>query len=132
MILANAPTESDILGRVTVRHLREDELGQFNYYLQEEHYLESSALVGEWLRYVAEVDGRWVALLTFSAPALHLKARERWIGWSARQRARRLGLVVSNSRFLVLPERQRYPNLASRVLGLALRRVSETFVCPTA
>ena len=62
--------------------------------------------------------------MTFSAPALHLKARERWIGWSPRQRARRLGLIVNNSRFLVLPQRQRYPNLASRVLGMALRRLS--------
>jgi hypothetical protein len=35
-----------------------------------------------------------------------------------------LGLVVNNSRFLVLPERQRYPNLASRVLALCLRRLS--------
>src|SRR6266700_6125375 len=124
MVLANVRTESDVLDRVTVRLLRDEERSQFDYYLQEEHYLESSRLVGEWLRYVAEVDGRWVALITFSAPALHLKARERWIGWSPRQRARRLGLVVSNSRFLVLPERQRYPNLASRVLGMALRRLS--------
>jgi hypothetical protein len=62
--------------------------------------------------------------LTFSAPALHLKAREQWIGWSPRQRARRLGLIVNNSRFLLLPERERYPNLASRVLGLTLRRLS--------
>ena len=30
----------------------------------------------------------------------------------------------NNSRFLVLPQRQRYPNLASRVLGLVLRRLS--------
>jgi len=36
----------------------------------------------------------------------------------------RLGLVVNNSRFLVLHKRQRYPNLASRLLGLALRRLS--------
>jgi hypothetical protein len=125
MVLANLGTESDILTRVTVRLLREDELGPFNYYLEEEHYLESSRLAGEWLRYVAELDGQWLALLTFSAPALHLKARERWIAWSPRQRARRLGLVVNNSRFLVLPERQRYPNLASRVLALTLRRLSE-------
>lgn len=124
MVLANARTESDVLERVSLRLVREEERGQFNYSLQEEHYLESSRLVGEWLRYVAEVDGQWVALLTFSAAALHLKARERWIGWSPRQRARRLGLVVNNSRFLVLPERQRYPNLASRVLGMALRRLS--------
>jgi hypothetical protein len=32
--------------------------------------------------------------------------------------------VVNNSRFLVLPERQRYPNLASRVLALTLKRLS--------
>ena len=119
-----APIESEFLDRVTVRPLRENERGQFNYYLEQEHYLESSILVGEWLRYVVEVDGQWVGLLTFSAPALHLKARERWIGWSPRQRARRLGLVANNSRFLVLPQRQRYPNLASRVLGMTLRRLS--------
>lgn len=124
MIAPRVATESNFLDRVTVRLLAEDELGQFNYYLQQEHYLESSRLAGQSLRYVAEVEGRWVALLTFSAPALHLKGRERWIGWSPRQRARRLGFVVNNSRFLVLPERQRYPNLASRVLGLVLRRLS--------
>jgi len=32
--------------------------------------------------------------------------------------------VVNNSRFLVLPERQHYPNLASRVLGLGLKRLN--------
>ncbi|MCB1127616.1 MAG: ISAs1 family transposase, partial [Verrucomicrobiae bacterium] len=41
------------------------------------------------------------------------------------QRARRLSLVVNNSRFLILPERQRHPNLASRVLALCLRRLSD-------
>src|SRR5512138_2640145 len=110
MVLGKGTLESDVLARVTVRLLRDDELGQFNFYLQERHYLASSTLVGQWLRYVAELDGQWVALLTFSAPALHLKAREKWMGWTPRQRARRLGFLVNNSRFLVLPERQRYPN----------------------
>lgn len=116
--------QGEVLDRVSVRLVTDDEIGRFNYHLQEEHYLGSSRLVGEWLRYVAEVDGQWVALLSFSAGALHLKARERWIGWSPRQRARRLAFVASNSRFLVLAQRQRYPNLASRVLGLVLRRLS--------
>ena len=124
MTLSKAAGESDILNRVTVRLVTEDELGEFNFRLQEGHYLQSSQLVGQWLRYVAEVDGQWIALLTFSAPALHLKAREQWIGWSPHQQARRLGLVVNNSRFLVLPQRERYPNLASRVLALVLRRLS--------
>ena len=124
MLLAKHAPEVDFLRKVTVQLLPENEVGQFNFYLEREHYLESSRFAGQSLRYVAQVEGQWVALLTFSAPALHLKARERWIGWSPRQRARRLGLVVNNSRFLVLPERQRYPNLASRVLGLVLRRLS--------
>jgi Druantia protein DruA/DDE_Tnp_1-associated/Transposase DDE domain len=124
MVSTNIASEVDFLRQVSVRLLTENEVGQFNFYLEREHYLESSRFAGQSLRYVAELEGQWVALLTFSAPALHLKARERWIGWSRRQRARRLGLVVNNSRFLVLPARQRYPNLASRVLGLVLRRLS--------
>ena len=125
MVLARSTDEPDILQRVTVRLLLEHERPEFDRLLQEEHYLHASDLAGQTLRYVAEVDGQWVALLTFSAAALHLKARDKWIGWSPRQRARRLAFVVNNSRFLILPERQRYPNLASRVLGLTLRRLSE-------
>lgn len=113
-----------MIRRVQVRLLGEPERPKFDLLLTEQHYLHDPRLAGQSLRYVAEVDGQWVALVSFSAAALHLKAREHWIGWSARQRARRLALVVNNSRFLVLPERQRYPNLASRVLGLCLRRLS--------
>jgi uncharacterized protein DUF4338/DDE family transposase len=115
--------EEDVLCRVTVRLLAPEERGRYDQLLEREHYLHSARLGGQSLRYVAELDGQWVALLTFSAPALHLKAREKWIGWSPRQRARRLSFIVNNSRFLVLPERQRYPNLASRVLALCLKRL---------
>ena len=124
MVIALNQRETDVLDRVTVRLVAEAERPAFDRCLEAEHYLGSSALVGETLRYVAELDGQWVALLSFSAPALHLKAREKWLGWTPRQRARRLGFVVNNSRFLVRPERQRFPNLASRVLGLCLRRLS--------
>lgn len=116
--------EADLLQRVTVRLVHDAERDPFDRLLEERHYLASARLAGQSLRYVAELDGQWVALLTFSAAALHLKAREAWLGWTPRQRARRLGLVVNNRRFLVLPERARYPNLASRVLGLCLRRLS--------
>jgi hypothetical protein len=118
-----APSEPEVLKRVTVRLLREDERPQFDCLLENQHYLASARLAGQTLRYVAELDGQWVALLTFSAAAFHLKLRERWIRWTPRQCARRLLFVVNNSRFLVLSERARYPNLASRVLGLCLRRL---------
>lgn len=116
--------EADILKRVTVRLVKEEERSEFDWRLENQHYLASARLSGQTLRYVAELDGQWVALICFGSAALHLKGREQWIGWRPRQRARRLGLVVNNSRFLVLPDRQKYPNLASRVLGLCLRRLS--------
>ena len=116
--------EPEILKRVTVRLLGDEERTRFDTLLEQKHYLCSARMVGRTLRYVAELDGEWVALACFSAAVLHLKAREKWIGWSPRQRARRLGFVVNNSRYLVLPERERLPNLASRALGLFLRRLS--------
>ena len=117
--------EHDLLKRITVRLLRDDERDTFDRTLEQHHYLQNAHLAGQTLRYVAELDGQWVALVCFSAAALHLKGREKWIQWTPRQRARRLLFVVNNSRFLVLPERQRFPNLASRVLGLCLRRLND-------
>jgi len=125
MVPAPVANETEVLKRVNVRLLHEHERPEFDRLLTEKHYLHDWVLTGQSLRYVAELDGQWVALLAFSAASLHLKAREKWIGWSPRQRARRLALVVNNSRYLVLPERRRYPNLASRVLGQCLRRLSE-------
>jgi hypothetical protein len=118
------PPELEFLRQVSVRLIREDERERFDQLLEEKHYIHSARIGGQSLRYVAEADGQWVALISFSGAAPHTKAREMKIRWTPRQRARRLGLVVNNSRFLVLPERTRYPNLASRVLGLCLKRLS--------
>lgn len=115
---------TDYLGRVRLRLLEEPERERFDQLLETRHYLKSSRIGGRHLRYVAEVDGEWVALLAFSGAAPHLKGREKWIGWRPRQQARRLGLVCNNSRFLLLLERERHPNLASKILGLALRRLA--------
>lgn len=116
-------TATSYLGRVRLRLLEEHERDRFDLLLETRHYLKSSRLGGRHLRYVAEVDGEWVALLSFSGAAPNLKGREKWIGWSPRQQSRRLGLVCNNSRFLLLVERERHPNLASKILSLALRRL---------
>ena len=118
MTKPNRTPEAEFLRRVEVRLLAPEERERFDELLEQEHYLGSARVGGQSLRYVAEVEGQWVALLTFSGAAPHTKAREEKIRWTPRQRARRLCFVVNNSRFLVLPERQRYPNLASRVLAL--------------
>jgi hypothetical protein len=102
-----------------------DERRRFQRLLQQYHYLGALKPVGEQMYYAAvDVQGRWVALLLFSAAARHLKYRDQWIGWTRPQRDRRLSLVVNNSRFLILPNRS-VPNLGSRVLRLGLDRLSD-------
>lgn len=123
MTKQKAAPESEFLSRVTVRLIEPEEQPRFDELLETEHYLHSARFGGQSLRYVAEVDGQWMALITFSGAAPHTKAREEKIRWTPRQRARRLSWVVNNSRFLILAERQRYPNLASRVLALCLKRL---------
>jgi len=80
--------------------------------------------VGETLRYVAERQGQWLALLGWGSAAYHLRVRERHIGWSVAQRRSRLPLVACNARFLILPG-SHLANLASHVLGACTRRLSE-------
>jgi hypothetical protein len=120
------PTASEqaLLDEVHVQLLEPSQQRRFQGLLGKHHYLGGIHPVGERLYYVAtDAQGRWVALMVFSAAAKHLKHRDRWIGWSPRQRDRRLSLVVNQSRFLLLPDRT-VPNLGSRVLRLTLDRLS--------
>lgn len=117
------PDEQDILTHLVVQLVRPDEVERFDQLIAKHHYLKNGHVVGEQLRYVAEYRGQWLALATWSAAALHIKARDRFIGWSEEQRRRRLPLLVNNSRLLVLPPCQ-CPNLISRFMKLMLLRLS--------
>ena len=119
--------EQALLDGVTLRLILPHERERFDQLLIEQHYLHNASLVGEQLRYVAEFQGQWVALLAWNAAAFNLKDRETWIGWIRRQKRRRLPLVVNNSRFLILPSTS-VPNLASRVMKLCVQRLSSDWV----
>ena len=116
-------SEQEVLDGVEVRLLREEEQKRFDELIETQHYLKDATLVGERLCYIAEYGGEWLALLAWSAAAYHLKERDVWIGWTGEQRRRRLGWVGNNSRYLIL-EGAHYPNLASRVMGVCLQRLS--------
>ena len=90
------------------------------------HYLAFRGLVGRSVRHVAVLDEHWLALIGWHAGAFKLKARDRWIGWLPEQQYRRLHLIANNARFLIVPG-YGAANLASRVLGLSVRRVSDDF-----
>jgi hypothetical protein len=65
---------------VVVRPIRVGERGEWDRLMSEHHYLGFQSLVGESLRYVAEVPGRWLALLGWSATAFKCQPRDAWIG----------------------------------------------------
>ncbi|MDH3770135.1 MAG: ISAs1 family transposase [Nitrospirota bacterium] len=120
---ANNQTEASCVARVRLRLISAEELSGWNALVDEKHYL-SSRLVGPTLRYIAEVDGKWVGLLSFGQGSYHLQHRDRLIGWTDVQRGRRLNLLAQNTRFVLLHERGQYPNLASRILSMVGKRLS--------
>jgi len=124
IVFSSDEAERRVLELVQVRLIRAEERERWDGEIEQNHYLKNACLVGEQLRYVAEVDGQWVALLGWSAGSYHLRARETWIGWDVEQRRQRLPLVANNARFLILAP-GRWPNLASRVLALCLARLAQ-------
>jgi hypothetical protein len=88
------------------------------------HYLGYRPLCGAQLRYLIGCDKGWLGALAFSAAALHLRSRERWIGWSEAARQAHLRYVVANSRF-VIGRGMKVANLASKVLAMAQKRLAK-------
>lgn len=106
-----------------VRPVTAQERSAWDTLMATHHYLGFQSLVGESIRYVAEIHGRWVALLGWCAAALKCQPRDTWIGWPQVIQWQRLHLIVNNSRFLILPGIH-IPNLASRILSLNLKRLT--------
>jgi hypothetical protein len=97
---------------------------QWKQLVQTQHYLGYRPLCGAQLRYLIVCEHGYVGALGFSAAALHLKARDRWIGWSHAARQAHLRYVVANSRF-VIARQVRVGNLASKVLAMAQKRLAK-------
>jgi hypothetical protein len=117
------PTSAVAVSRVRLRLIGADERREWDRVMRAHHDLGLTALVGRSVRYVAEVDGCWVALVGWASAALTCARRDRGIGWSPTRQWQRLNLIANNSRVLRLPG-ERVPTLASRILGLTLARLS--------
>ena len=88
------------------------------------HYLGYRPLCGAQLRYLIVCEHGYVGALGFSAAALYLRARDRWIGWSHPARQCHLPKVVANSRF-VIARQVKVANLASKILAMAQKRLAQ-------
>jgi len=109
---------------LVVRPILSDERDVWDGLMSEHHYLGFKSLIGSSIRYVATIQDRWLALLGWSAAALKCQPRDAWIGWSQAIQWQRLPLIVHNARFLILPDIH-IPNLASKILSLNLKRLSQ-------
>ena len=80
------PLESSAAGAesrlrpVLLRLVRPDEVGRWDELMAAHHYLGFRAMVGESLKYVAEQDRSWLALLGWGGAAFKCGPRDRWIG----------------------------------------------------
>ena len=95
-----------------------EERGLWNEFMARYHYLGYKRPFGAYLRYfVVSKGGDKIGCLLFASSAWQLACRDEWIGWKNWHRAKRLHLIVSNSRFLIFPW-VKVPNLASHILSL--------------
>ena len=95
----------------------------WDYLVKQYHYLGYQKLLGHRLKYLALVGEHPVAALSWSAAALKIGVRDRFIGWSGEQRKSFLDRIANNSRFLIFPW-VLVPHLASHVLSLNIRRLA--------
>jgi Domain of unknown function (DUF4338) len=108
------------------------EMDQLRAALNDEHYLKAGRPAGNTIwQGIYQIDSEndfpiLCAVLCWSGAALRLADRDEWIGWDPLTRGSRLPLVTQLRRFLVL-ESRRQPNLATRCMGLALRKLPEHF-----
>lgn len=109
---------------VQVRPASSSEWSLWDRLMDSHHYLGFKGMIGESLRFVAVHRHRWLALLGWYSAALKCEVRDQWIGWTPALKLQRLPLLANNCRFLILPD-VRVPNLASRILALNLRRLSD-------
>jgi hypothetical protein len=111
------------LSSLVVRPIEPREESAWDQLMSRYHYLGFRTIVGESLKYVALLQGQWVALVGWGTSALNCAPRDKWIGWSREQQYRRLRYVVNNQRFLILPG-TRIKNLASKTLAMNTQRLS--------
>ena len=123
--LAQARPADFVLDEVVVRLVRPDERVKWDALMDRHHYLGFKRFAGRGLRYVAERNGRWLALAGWQAAALKCRPRDLWIGWRSKEMYRRLHLIANNTRFVVLAERGVFANLASWMMSAMLGRLSD-------
>ena len=98
----------------------------WNEMMINDHPRGAGLLVGRQIRYLVQSDYGWLGGFSFSAAALHLHDRDKWMGWDHESRRENLHQVVNMSRFLIRSGVS-CQNLASHLLGMAIKKLPHDF-----
>ncbi len=98
----------------------------WNEFVDRHHYLGYRRPIGNHLRYFIskKQDGKILGCMLFSSAVLSLPCRDQWIGWSEKDRRKRLNWILNNNRFLILPW-IKVKNLASKVLSAITFQIAD-------
>ena len=118
-------SDSIRVGEVTVRLARTSEIAKWDRLMRKHHQLGFKRFAGRGLRYIIEIEGEWVGLSGWQTGSLKSAPRDQWIGWHRDQQWQRLHLVANNTRFALLCDAGRHPNLGSHALKLICARLSD-------
>jgi len=81
------PAEVNLISGLELVRIEDPELIRvWDELMIREHPLGAGPLVGRQLRYLIKSDHGWLGAIGFGAAALHLRDRDRWVGWSAEER----------------------------------------------
>jgi hypothetical protein len=120
------PAAGEVKGLGLIMVETEAQIRIWNEMMAREHPQGAGPLVGRQLRYLIASEHGWLGGLGFAAAALKLTDREQWLGWDDATRMQHLQRIVGMSRYLIRPQ-VHCRNLASQVLGMALRRLAQDF-----
>ncbi len=114
------------LDYVKLTEVNKENSSYWNQIIEIYHYLGYRSMAGAQIRYLIESNHGTLGALSFSAAAWTLECRDKWLGWDSLTREKNLHKIACNSRFLILPH-VKIPNLASHVLSLCRKRISDDF-----
>lgn len=123
----NVPDSVEQFAELSLKLVDSDEeLRLWTSLMEQEHPLHEAMLFGRQLKYLIMSESGILGGVGFSAAALYLEARDRWIGWDDAIRRAHLDQVVCLSRLLIRPD-VHCRNLASRVLSMSVARLRLDF-----
>lgn len=100
---------------------------RWRMHVEQYHMLGYKQTFGCRIQYFIVSEGVELGCMQFSASSWALKERDHWIGWSSDIRKKHLRFIINNSRFLIYPW-VHVPNLASRALSAAARRIEKDWL----